>query len=317
MTASGGADITVSDIEFLGVNAATTPADISTAWTLTATDAASVITISDAAPASNAVLDSLVVSGAGDVNIGTGTALGANIDINAIDAAAHTGSFTFVGTSINAAMTAQLGNAASGEFNTFTAGSGNDVITGGSGNDIITGGAGADVISGGGGADTITGGDGQDGITLGNDTAADDVVLTNDAAGNDSDISGFVIANDQIIFDESEFATINFAATAAAGDLAAADYNEAAAAAMTFTADHVNIITDAGGFANFDAAFAASTAGGGADEAFIGFLNSTSGKFELYFDATINSDADEVLVASVDITGVNVASLSEANFGVL
>ena len=277
----------------------------------------------------------LTATGEGDITVST--AADATY-IGTVDASAATGStsFDFSNYTGNKSFTITLGNAATGEANTatlsttagasvitggtgvdnITGGGAADVLDGGAGNDVIKGGGGADVITAGAGADVITGGDGQDVITLGSDSAADDVILSNDVAGNQSDISGFELANDQIIFDESEFATINFAATGAAGDLAAADYNEAAAAAMTFEADHVNIITDAAGFASYDAAFAASTAGV-AGEAFVGFLNSTSGKFEMYFDADISDDAGEVLVASVDIVGASVATLSEANFGVV
>jgi len=184
ISADNGADVTVSDIEMLGVDSATTPADLSTSLTINAIHTDSVVTISDLSPAANAVLDSLVVKGAGDVNIGTGTALGANIDITSLNAADLTGSLTFVGTNIDAAMTVLLGNAGSSETNTVTTGSGNDVITGGTGKESVVGGAGDDVISLGAGADSVDGGAGSDNIDLGSDTAADKVIFSQQAGAD-------------------------------------------------------------------------------------------------------------------------------------
>lgn len=196
ISADNGADVTVSDIEMLGVDSATTPADLSTSLTINAIHADSVVTISDLSPAANAVLDSLVVKGAGDVNIGTGTALDANIDITSLNAADLTGSLTFVGTSINAAMTVLLGNAGSSETNTVTTGSGNDVITGGTGKESVVGGAGDDVISLGAGADSVDGGAGSDNIDLGSDTAADKVIFSQ-LTGQDT-IVNFVVGTDTL-----------------------------------------------------------------------------------------------------------------------
>ena len=202
---------------------------------------------------------------------------------------------------------------------TIDGGSGADTITGGGVADTLLGGDGADTITGGNGADVITGGDGIDSIVLTETVAAaDDVRLTNDAAGNQSVVTGWATANDQIIFDESAFASINFAATGATGDLNAGDYNENTAAGITLTDDKVNVITDAAGFASYDAAHAAAVASGAGDagEGFVVFYNSATGKTEIYFDADLSDDAGEVLVAQLDIAGANVAGLGEGNFGV-
>lgn len=189
-------------------------------------------------------------------------------------------------------------------------------VVGGAGADTVTGTGSADTINGAGGADTITAGAGIDTIDLGSaDAAADDVVLTLATASNHDVVNNFETANDQIIFDESEFTGVNFAATAAVATLAAGDYNEIAAAG-TLVANKVNVITTAAGYADYDTAFAAVTAGG-ANAGFVVFFNSTSSKTEIYYDADLSDNAGEVLIAQLDITGANVVNLSEANFGVL
>lgn len=179
----------------------------------------------------------------------------------------------------------------------------------------VTATTGADTITGGSGGDIIRGGTGIDTIDLGDDTAKDAVILDDDTAGNHSVVSNFKVAIDVIAIDETEFATIDFAATAPIAALAAADYNEITTGG-TLVADHVNIITTSSGYADYDAAFAAVN-GSGADEVLVGFLNSTSGKFEIYFDADGSDNAGEVLIAQIDIAGADIASLSEANFALL
>jgi|GEM_PF-1033896 len=188
-------------------------------------------------------------------------------------------------------------------------------LIGGAAADVLIGGAGADTIVGGLGGDTITGGAGIDAITLTESSAsADTVVLDQATASNQAVVTGFG-ATDVISFDESVFASISFANTAAVGALSATDYNEIAAAG-TLADDKVNVITTAAGYADYDTAYAAVTAGTG--EGFIAFYNSATSKTEIYFDADTSDNAGEVLVAQLDITGANLAtSLSEANFAVL
>jgi hypothetical protein len=178
-------------------------------------------------------------------------------------------------------------------------------------------------INGGGGVETITvpslgatviGAGGIDLITLG---AGTDTVQLTVAAAADGDVISSFGATDIIAFDESAFATIDFANTAAVAGLAAADYNEVAATGVMAT-DSVNVLTTAAGYANYAAAYAGFGAGGakgGANEVFVVFYNSTSGKTEIYWDATANSDTGQVLIAQIDITGANLAAaLSNANF---
>ena len=272
----------------------------------------------------------------GDQNLSTTAAINGATSLGVIDASALTGRLI-------------MGVAATSGFETVTGGTGNDTllatsnttarvlsVDGGLGNDIITltvaanastiaGGAGNDAIIGGGGADTISAGEGIDTIrgSAGIDTislsettsAVDTVILDNDVAGNQSVIGNYNIANDVITFDESEFATVNFANTAAVAALATADYTEMAATG-TLVINTVNIITTAAGTANYDAAFASVNASG-AGAVLVGFLNSTTSQFEIYYDADGQDNLGEVLVAQIDIVGANIASLSEANFAVL
>ncbi len=178
-TATGGADITVSALTFAGTDMSAGAADVTTALTLnagtSATDTLSDInvTLAEMSTGTNAVWDSITVTGAGDVAI---VANDADIDTTAITATTHTGSFNFNGTAQDSATVITLGNASSGETNTVTTGTGNDVITGGTGTDLITGGGGADSITAGLGADTITGGAGADSIDLTEATASIDKV---------------------------------------------------------------------------------------------------------------------------------------------
>jgi len=191
-------------------------------------------------------------------------------------------------------------------------------ITGSSEDNTIVGTANADNIVAGEGIDSITGGAGVDTIDLTESTAkADTVALTSALTADRDIITGFGIANDVIALDESAFASINFANTGAVAALAAGDYNEVAVNGA-LVADKVNVITTAAGYANYATAYAAFAGGGAkgaANEVFVVFYNSTSGKTEIYFDADA-TDNIGVLVAQIDIVGADVASLSQANFAV-
>jgi hypothetical protein len=176
-------------------------------------------------------------------------------------------------------------------------------------------------INGGAGVETITvsslgaiviGAGAIDLITLG---AGTDTVQLTSAATADRDVISSFGATDIIAFDESAFATVNFGNTAAVAGLAAADYVEIAAAG-TIVANSVNVITTAAGYANYAAALAAVTAAADNTDGFVVFYNSTSGKTEIYWDDDMDATAgSELLIASLDITGANLAAaLSNANF---
>ena len=111
-------------------------------------------------------LDSIKITGAGNVSITTG-AIAVNTG-STVDATAATGNFTF--------------NATSATTNGYT-------IKGSSGVNTITGGGLADTIVGGGGADKITGGAGADQITIsGNATTLINVALGNSGANTSTNI---------------------------------------------------------------------------------------------------------------------------------
>jgi len=194
--------------------------------------------------------------------------------------------------------------------------SGVDYIAGSDSANVIDGGSGADYISAGGGADTITGGAGIDTIVLTESTAASDTVKLDSADTADRDVITGFGATDIISFDESAFASINFANTAAVAGLAAGDYNEIAALG-TVVADKVNVITTAAGYADYATAAAAVTMAANGAEAFIVFYNSTSGKTEIYWDADADDGGSGVLIGQIDISGAGLAAaLSNANFAV-
>ena len=231
INATGGADVTVTDLTFAGTNSAATPADTSTSLTLnagtSATDTLSDISVRllEMTNATNAVWDSIVVTGAGDVSI---TADDADIDVTSIAASTHTGSLTFVGTAENAAIVITTGNASSGETNTVTTGTGNDVVTGGTGVDVIVTSAGDDSITAGNGADIITGGAGSDSIDLTETASSADTINVGTGADNitsldTTDIVNFSVAGIEL-FKPDGTNVVNFLeADLDGGNAAAAD----------------------------------------------------------------------------------------------
>lgn len=180
-------------------------------------------------------------------------------------------------------------------------------VVGTSGKDYIVAAASGTIIEGGAEADYIKLGAGVDTVRL-TETATSD------------NIAGFQVGTggDVIAIDESAYATINFANTAAVAALAATDYNEVAATGV-MAADKVNVLTTAAGYATYALAYAGFGAGGakgGPNEVFVVFYNSNTAKTEVYFDADASSDTGAVLIAQIDITGANLVNLSEVNFAV-
>jgi hypothetical protein len=186
--------------------------------------------------ADNATLDTLVVSGAKDLTIGTWTN-GAN---DVLSASALTGNLT-VGTTAAAGVVIGGTGVDSITLGNFTSvargGDGNDTITaaamtagqtaslfGDAGNDLLTGGASADTIDGGAGNDTITGGLLADSLTGG---AGDDVFVfaaanyaatTNTTLITAADkITDFVSGTDKIDFGATALAVVAHTAAAIAG----------------------------------------------------------------------------------------------------
>jgi len=325
LTASDGSDITVADIEMLGVESVDGD-NIATSFEIAANHADSVITISAIIPAANAVLDTVTISGAGDVAIGGGTALGANIDITSIDASLLTGSLTLVATSVDAAMTVTLGAAATGEQNTITTGSGADNIAGGSGNDSITTGNGANYATGGAGNDTIVGGTstdeleggaGNDSITgyTGADTitggAGNDKFVFSDATdgsnytGGADVLSDFTSGSDVIQLDKNSFSLDDAAAA-----LASASYYEGAAGSLTAATAYQVIVLTGASYADQEAAEDAVVAVSlSATEAFVVYHDSTTGYATMFYDADLSDDGD-LTSAAIAATFTNITTLA-------
>jgi len=177
--------------------------DASVSGTIAATHASSLVTISALATpnVADAKIDTLTITGAGDVDMNDAD-MGANgAEINIIDATGLTGYLYLDGGDFTDATVVRLGNAASGHTNVVETGSGADVFTGGSGIDNITSGSGADTITAGGGADNIFPGEGLDTIVLTETTsAADTVFVTNGGSSHVDTVSGFTAGTDKIGF---------------------------------------------------------------------------------------------------------------------
>ena len=188
--ASNDSDVTIGNITVLGKNSATTAVNVDVLFDLTAA-LGSTITISDITETTNgtdAVIDSIVLKGAGNFSI---TADDADVVVTEIDASAATGTVTLdFGTNVDEAITVILGNTAvDATASSVTTGSGADDVTGGSGNDTINVGAGANFVIGMAGNDSITAGSGRDDLDggSGNDTitGGDGADNLNGGAGND------------------------------------------------------------------------------------------------------------------------------------
>jgi len=214
VNASNDSDVTISNLTYMGKNSADTAVDVDVLLDLTAA-LGSTITISDfteLTDGTNAVIDSIVLKGAGDFSL---TANDADIAVTDIDASAATGNVTIdFGTNVNDPMTVILGNSAVDTSNNVATGSGADDITGGSGNDTInaggganfvigmagndsiTAGSGVDDLDGGAGNDTITGGDGADNLIGG---AGNDVFNFATGEGGDADYIDAGAGTDTIV----------------------------------------------------------------------------------------------------------------------
>jgi len=227
-------------------------------------------------------------------------------------------SFT-VATTINAsALSAKAAiNLTGNNTDTTVTGSGKiDTVTGGGGNDTVSLGAGADIYNGSSGNDTITGGAGADvfRLTTLNDDSTDTDTYTDFEAG---------VGGDQIEIDESDAAgqiatglsttTANYV-EGSVGALAANDSATAIASAR------IIVITDKS-FANFDALDDELAVEAGADitDYVAVFLNSTSGKAEIYADDTTNTNTAEIHLATISniTTLTGLAELVASNFDVI
>jgi len=191
-----------------------------------------------------------------------------------------------------------------------------DTVTGGNGNDTVSLGAGADIYNGSSGNDTITGGAGADvfRLTTLNDDSTDTDTYTDFEAG---------VGGDQIEIDESDAAgqiATGLSTTTAnyvEGSVGALSANDSATA---IASARIIVITDKS-FANFDALDDELAVEANADitDYIAVFLNSTSGKAEIYADDTTNTNTAEIHLATISniTTLTGLAELVASNFDVI
>jgi Ca2+-binding RTX toxin-like protein len=197
---------------------------------------------------------------------------------------------------------------------TIKGGAGEDTVTGGSGVDVVSGNGGIDTFITSAGADTFNGGDGADIYRIadgdeGGDTfdyvvTADDVIqiVVDDV---DADGTADVFDEGAIVFGDTDPTDTAGAVVA----LAAADYNEIAATGDVAD-NHVNIITDATGYATVAAALNAIDDGDGSvgeNESFIfGFWNSANAAFEVHYVSDSGNAAEDF----ADVVSENLVTLT-------
>jgi hypothetical protein len=229
-------------------------------------------------------------------------------------------------------------NVTGGDGADYIVGSGsNNALKGAAGADVILGGDGDDYILGAGGADTVTGGNGADKFafhvsttadadTIKDFTSSDIIVFGADDATNTADL----FDGGETVLAATDASALTVDATGNGGSTAidATDYNEAATATGTLEADHINVLTGAGG-ASVAAVFNAIDDGAGTmaadnSDMILVFYNTGTAKVEMwdvtdagtsaadYANGTATQIATLEGIAAADIA----ATFSEANFHV-
>ncbi len=239
--------------------------------------------------------DNMVANGIEGAGTGDSVGVVINLGSTAVTASAvNVGTTKFISSGLTsvAAGTAVYLFGAESSLNTTTAdsitnvenvtlsGNGINYVVGSDAANVITGGTGADFISGGAGNDTIIAGDGADKLTGG--TGAD-IFRLDPANGADGDIIYDFGATDVLNLD--------------VGTPASNTYFEGAAGSVAIT-DEIAVITGAS-YANLAAVYAAGTFAA-ATEVTVIFLNSTTGKAEVYYDSDGETAGGEVLLATLD-----------------
>jgi Ca2+-binding RTX toxin-like protein len=200
---------------------------------------------------------------------------------------------------------------------TISTGSKVDTVTGGNGDDTISTGAGNDIINGTCGTDTITSGAGSDVIRLTdqNDNATDLMTITDFTAGTGGD--QLEIDEDGVgggsIVDSLSTTSANYVE----GTVGAIGVNDSSTA---FATARIIVVTDKS-FANFDALDDELAIEANADIAdYVAvYLDSTTGKAEVYLDDTTNTNTGEIHIATLSniTTLTGLADLVAANFDVI
>ena len=266
----------------------------------------------------------VVSSGAGtntnSIELGTENSTLANINISGASkftlttqgAADVGGILTVNGSEATGVLTITLSGEDDGS--SITTGSGADVITGGTAVDVISAGAGIDTLNISGGLDRYTGGAGVDSykFAASYDDSTDAITISDFTAG---------VGGDKIMFDVSE---MDGTTAGIIDNLDMDAYVEGTVATIgtntsstAFANNSMLVITDST-FANIAAVEAELVVEAGADltDFAVLFLNSTTGKAELYIsDTTANATNDYLVATFSNITTlVGVAEFAAQNF---
>jgi hypothetical protein len=313
IAASGGSDITVSDIVITGTDAADD--DIDTEITLSALGTGTVVTVSNMTVAAGTVLDLVIITSDANGTVSF-TATDADLTITEIDATASAGTLTVVATTLAAAV---------------------EVSTG-AGDSTVSLSANADTFIGGAGDDTVTGFGGVDDITLGggNDVVIITTNATTDSVGDFIAGATTVTSSDNISFDLSAlngiFADVitGNATNVADGDAVAIQAIQANAGTGEALSAATNVVYVEGTYASVAAVESAIVSGGtheitltaGVGDAIILMYQDTSGNTQVASLSIANSASvaavivagDAVVDNLVTLVGVDVADVVAGNY---
>jgi hypothetical protein len=192
-TASGGSDITVTDIETLGENSDGDDIDNEINITANGEGSTAAVTIDAFAAAGVVDLVTLVSDADGTVSFTVGT--GTNVTISEVDATGSAGTTTIDLSGVTVAS--EVATGAGGSTTTLTSAA--DTFIGGAGDDDLAASDGADDITLGGGEDTVT--IGFDGAPTIQDFNVDDdaIIIDNSiAAADNAGVAGVDIGGDTI-----------------------------------------------------------------------------------------------------------------------
>lgn len=311
--ASGGADITVSDLVITGKDKAGD--DASTEVALTANGTGTVVTLSDITAAAATTLDLVTLTSDADGTISF-TATDGDLTITEIDATASAGTLTIDVSTLAAATTVNTGAGAT----TATLSGSADTFVGGSGADTVWGMGAADDITLGGGHDVV-------GITT---NASTDIV--NDFVAGASTVA----SSDNVSFDLSALNAIfadvitGNATNVLAGDTVVIQAIQANAGVGEALGGTTNVVYVEGAFASTGAVETALETGGtneitltaGVGDAIIVIYQDTAGNTQVSSLSIANagSTTDVILAGNAvvanlaTLVGVDVADVVAGNF---
>jgi hypothetical protein len=313
IAASGGSDITVSDIVITGTDDAGD--DIDTEITLSALGTGTVVTVSDMTVGAGTVLDLVTITSDANGTVSF-TATDTTLTITEIDATASAGTLT---------------------INVASLDDGVEVSTG-AGDSTVTLSDNADTFVGGAGDDTVTGGDAADDITLGggHDTVIITTNATTDSVGDFIAGATTVTSSDNISFDLSALNAIftdvitGNATNVAADDAVAIQAIQANAGVGEALSAATNVVYVEGTYASVDAVQTAIETGGTNEitltaaigDAIILMYQDTSGNTQVASLSIANaaSTASVILAGNavvdnlVTLVGVDIADVVAGNY---